>query len=172
MIETYNYDFLKNNGFLFTLDRLPQTNFRMVSCEIPTISIPPAIVPFPGMSVPFAGNTEEFQDFTMEFIVDDDMKNYEEIYHWITQQKFAVSSDEFTPKNSKEEKFYSDGSLVIMNNASNPNRVFMFKNMFPMSLGSVRFNTTVSEPQPVQCSVTFKYTYFEMKKISYIQNPD
>lgn len=172
MSETYNYDFLKNNGFLFTLDRIPQLNFRVISFEIPTISIPPVVASFPGMSVPYSGATEEFEDLVLEFIVDDNMLNYEEIYNWITQQKFAVGADEFTPKNDKEKPFYSDGNLVVMDNASNPNRVFVFKNMFPISLGAIRFNTTVSEPQEVQCSVTFKYTYFEMKKASYIKNSD
>ena len=169
-MEKYDYDFLKNNGFTFSLERLPQTMFRVVACDVPAISIPAPVGGFPGATQYFSGTNEEFDELSMSFLVDDDLKNYEEIYRWITQQKFAVRKKEFTPKNEVESFLYSDGTLVTMNNASNPNRVFSFKNLFPVSLGNLHFDTSVTEPQPVTCEVNFRYSYIELKAIDYIKN--
>jgi len=165
MSEQYTYDNLKNNAFAVRIDRIPQTMFRVVSGDIPAITIPAVETSFPGVDQSFSGTKEVFEDLILEFIVDVDMKNYEEIYHWITQQKYAVTPDEFTPKNGKEEDLYSDGVFIIMNSSSNPHRVFSFKEMFPVSLGSLHFDTSITDAQPVQCMVTFKYSRFELKPI-------
>lgn len=163
MAECFSYNTLQNNGFTFTLERLPQTMFRVVQCNIPSVSLPPPGAGYPGASQYFPGTTAEYDELTMVFIVDEHLKNYEEIYRWITQQKSYVKPDEFTPKNMTEEKLVSDGSLITLTNSSNPNRIFSFKDMFPVSLGQLQFDTSVSEPSPVQCEVTFRYSYFTLK---------
>ena len=169
MAEQYTYDNLKNNAFAVRIDRIPQTMFRVVSGDIPAITIPAAEAQFPGVDQYFSGTKVVFEDLIVEFIVDVDMKNYEEIYHWITQQKYAVSNKEFDSKNDNEDALYSDGVFIIMNSSSNPHRVFSFKEMFPVSLGSLHFDTSITEPQPVQCTVTFKYSRFELKPIDTIK---
>lgn len=163
MTAPHNYNFLQNNGFIFSLERLPQTIFRVVACDVPSISIPPAEAGTPGATQYFPGGNTEFDELTMDFLVDENLENYEEIYHWITQQRYFIR-DEFKPKNDSEKLMVSDGTLVTMTNASNPNRVFSFKNMFPISLGNLHFDTSITQPDPITCQVTFRYSYFRMNK--------
>lgn len=160
-METYSNNLLQNNGFAFVLERIPQTIFRVVSCDIPSMNVPPAPAGFPGASQNFPGTFTEFDDLTLEFLVDEDLKNYEEIYHWMMQQRFAIG-DEYTPKNDMEIPLVSDGALTTMTNASNANRVFKFVSMFPVFLGSIHFDTSINQPDPITCTVTFKYSYFKM----------
>lgn len=163
MKKPHNYNFLQNNGFVFSLERIPETLFRVVSCDVPGISIPPAQAGIQGATQYFPGGNSEFEELTMDFLVDENLENYEEIYHWITQQRYFIR-DEFKPKNDGELSMTSDGTLVTMTNASTPNRVFSFKNMFPTSLGNLHFDTSISQPEPITCQVTFRYAYFEMKR--------
>lgn len=158
--ETYSYNFLQNNGFTFLLERIPQTIFRVTSCDVPGLTVPTPETSSGRTTQYFPGTANEFDELVMEFIVDENLKNYEELYRWITQQRYT--DKEFVPKSEKENLLVSDGVLVTMTNASNPNRVFKFANMFPISLGNIHFDTTISEPQPVTCTVTFKYSYFEL----------
>lgn len=164
MTAEFNYNNLNNNGFIFNLDRIPQTTFRVTACTLPGISVPAAPATFPGVNQFFPGGNTEFEPLVMTFIVDENLKNYEEIYHWITQQRYSIGKD-YVPKSDKETKMVSDGTLVTMTNSSNPNRVFSFKDLFPISIGNLQFDTSVTETTPVTCDVTFAYSYFSMKLI-------
>lgn len=156
---TANYNFLQNNGFIFSLERIPQTIFRVTSCGVPSLSIPAPQAGFPGATQYFPGTNAEFEELTLQFLVDENLENYEEIYDWITQQRYCSN---YVPKGDNDKLLVSDGTLVTMTNASNPNRVFKFKALFPIALGNLQFNTTITETQPVICQVTFKYSYFEL----------
>jgi len=160
-METYSYNFLQNNGFTFVLDRIPQTIFRVTACDVPSLSVP-SPEQASGRSVQhFPGTANEFDQLTMEFMVDENLENYEELFRWITQNRFT--EQEFKLKSEKEIGLVSDGVLVTMSNASNPNRSFYFKDLFPISLGNLHFDTTVSQPEPVTCTVSFQYSYFELR---------
>ena len=124
-METYSYNLLQNNGFTFSLDRIPQTNFRVIAARLPGISVPPPNAGDPGATQYFPGSATEFDELSLDFLVDENLENYEEIYRWLTQQRFA--NKDFKPKTDRESKLVSDGVLVTLTNASNPNRTFYFK---------------------------------------------
>ena len=159
MIPNYNY--LQNNAFNFTLNRIPETTFRVVECSIPSLTVPPAQGGAIGSPQYFPGTSNEFDVFPCRFIVDEDLKNYEEIYRWITQQRYHIGKD-FAPKNEYEKSLVSDGTLITMTNSSTPNRIFRFFDMFPISIGAINFDTTIDSPVPVMCEVEFRYSYFYM----------
>jgi len=154
-----HYNTLRSNGFTFALLRLPDTVFRVVNLEMPEISITPVSSAYPAGTQYFPGGDIEFGELTLRFIVDEDLKNYIELYNWITQQRFG---SEYIPK-QKEELLTSDGTLTTLNNSSVANKTFFFHDLFPISLGGWQFETNVSEPTPVECSASFKFSYFELK---------
>lgn len=167
--QKYSYNLLQNNGFQFSIQRLPQTMFRVVACDLPAISIPQANTGgYPGANQSLAGNTAEFEELTMDFLVDEDLKNYEEIYNWIVGQQFE-DRDKTRRDVAYEQALYSDGTLITLDNSSNPHRVFSFKSLFPINLGNLHFDTSVTEPVQVTCQVTFKYAYFKLQPMDYIK---
>lgn len=153
------YNNLQTNKFLFTLQRLPETMFRVVSVNLPSVSIPPPSTGAISSTQAFAGSSVEFSPITMTFIVDEDLKNYTEIFNWITLEQFNMSRN---PEN--ESALYSDGGFVALNNSSNPNVTLEFKNMFPIELGGIQFSTN-DTPGPAMCDVTFQYSYFTINKV-------
>jgi hypothetical protein len=161
-MQTYTNNLLQNNGFAFVLERIPQTVFRVTATSVPAINVPPAPAGYPGSSQDFPGTFTEFEDITLEFLVDENLENYEEIYRWIVKQRFAENQ---VPKSDLDVSYFSDGVLTTMTNSSNPNRKFKFKSMFPYALGQLSFDTSVTSPSPVTCIATFKYSYFELMPI-------
>lgn len=158
--EIYSNNLLQINGFTFSLDRIPQTTFRVTSCDLPEITVPAPESQSGRAMQYFPGTSNEFEPLNIEFLVDEDLKNYKEMYRWITQQRYT--NKEFIPKD-KEEFLVSDGTLLTMTNSSNPNITFYFKDLFPISLGSLHFDTSIDQPTAVTCTATFRYSYFEVR---------
>lgn len=158
-MQTYTNNLLQNNGFAFVLERIPQTIFRVTSTAVPSVAVPPPDAGYPGATQHFPGTFTEFEDITMEFLVDENLENYEEIYRWLVKQRFAENQ---VPKSEIDVSYFSDGVLTTMTNSSNPNRKFKFKAMFPYALGQLSFDSSISSPSPVTCTVSFKYSYFEL----------
>jgi len=155
-----DYNTLKSNAFTFMLQRIPETAFRVTACNLPTINVPQPDENIPGATQFWAGTYTEFDEITLRFIVDENLKNYRELYNWITRQRYASSTIE-VPNNQLEEDFYSDGALITLTNAANPNIIIRFIKMFPVSLGEVSFDVSTTPPTPVSTTVTFRYSYFK-----------
>ena len=154
-----DYNMLKSNSFQFNIDRMPETTFRIVSINLPDISVPAPMAPSAASSQWFPGSTSEFSQLVLVFLVDENLKNYEEIYRWITQQRYNVAGD-FQAKNTTESNLVSDGTMLTLDNASNPNRVIKFYDLFPTSLSGLDFNTRSTDPTPVECTATFYFSRF------------
>lgn len=156
-----DYNSVNSNSFTFSINRIPATIFRVVQINLPSISITPPGVPNSMLSLQYyPGSATEFTELQLTFVVDENLDNYEEIYNWITQQRFR---EEYVPKNPEETELVSDGILITLTNASNPNRVFEFKSLFPTELGGLEFDTRNSNPDPLTCQATFRFSYFRLK---------
>ena len=154
-----DYNLLKSNSYQFSIERIPETIFRITSVNLPEISVPAPSAPSSASTQYFPGSTSEFSQLNITFLVDENLKNYEEIFRWITQQRFGIGS-EFAPKNITETTLTSDATLLTLTNSSNPNRVIKFFDMFPTSLGALNFSTQQSDPIPVECTAQFYYSRF------------
>lgn len=156
-----DYNFLKNNSYIFVMPRLGEVTFRVTSVEFPEVVVPAAQGGTPGSTQYHPGTFNEFGDLTIEFIVDENLRNYEELYRWITQLRYPGT--EFTPKTDFEIPLVADASLITLTNSSVPNRIFKFKNVFPIALSGMRFTTTDEDPDNVVCSATFKFSHFVLQ---------
>lgn len=162
-----DYNTLKSNAFTFVLQRIPETMFRVTAVNLPSIYIPTPQGDPPGISQFWSGTGSNFEELTIRFIVDEDMKNYRELYNWITMQRFSARKEKVPPQ-FLEKDLYSDGALITMTNASNPNITFQFKNLFPTTIGELSFDTT-AQPMPVTCQAVFRYSYFTMEEKVVVQ---
>lgn len=154
-----DYNMLKSNSFQFSIERIPETMFKVTAVNLPNISVPAPMTASAASNQWFPGSSSEFAQLDLTFIVDEDLRNYEELFRWITQQRYTVG-DEFTAKNQNEEKLVSDGVLLTLTNASNPNRIIKFYDMFPTNLSAINFSTQNSDPIPVECTATFYLSRF------------
>ena len=165
-----NKNFLSPIGFLFSLEKAKRVSFLCQRAEIPTITLGDVNIPTRGLvPIPVEGNLE-YGEFTIEFIVDEDLRNYMEIHNWMrglgTPQSIQDRVD-FKNQNratASQEYRYSDGTLQILNNNNIANFDVVFKSMWPTSLSTLSFDVTGSDNEFFTANVTFKYTLYEVRE--------
>lgn len=148
-----NRNYLSPLGFKLNLERFRGVDFFCQEVNLPDISVPYTDVPTRFRSFPIvAGGGVEYGDFSVKFIVDEELINWTSIFDWI--RKNGVS-EEHMPN---EEPEYSGGQLFIYTSSYNINHVVNFENLFPISLTEMNFDATSNDVEYFTASVTFKYT--------------
>ena len=164
-----NKSFLSPIGFRFSVQRLPHVNYFCTAATIPDISLSettPVSNPFNTLPVP--GDKLTFGAFTLTFRVDEDMKNFIEIYDWLTGLGYPDNFDQSKAfGRTKEDKgnIYSDGSLIVTTAAMNPNLEIKFVDLYPTSLSSLEFSIENTDIEYLTAQVTFNYRKYELTTI-------
>ena len=81
--QIQNRNFLSPIGFKFTLVKCPKVSFFANTAQIPGLNIQPAEQPTYLKDIPRPGDKMDFQDFTLRFLVDENLENYMQIQNWM-----------------------------------------------------------------------------------------
>ena len=149
-------------SFEVNFSRLPNVEYFCQRVNIPAVILGEAFQPMPFMNLPVEGDTLSFESMNISFILDEDMQNYMEIYSWLTALGFPRDYEQFkTLKPASEASEYasmfSDMDIMLQTNKSNPNYKITFNDVFPTSLSSVQFDTSVSALEPIVVDATFNF---------------
>jgi|TARA_B100000035_G_scaffold5013_1_gene4462 hypothetical protein len=156
-----NRNFLSPVGFKMKIDIFPGVDFFCQSANIPgiTAQVNEVSTSRRRLPIPAAGGTT-FDDLTVQFLVDEDLKNYLSIWNWINDTTLA-----YEPDDSKEPQF-SNAQLFVLTNNFNTNFVVNFDSLFPVSLNTLAFNAGANDVEYLIGTVTFKYGYYEFLNLS------
>lgn len=159
--ETNNY--LANNRFHFFLRRCPNLTYYCQRANIPTIAFGVSSQSNPTGIAPIKrpGTTYSLDDMTIGFVVDENMKNWLEIFNWMKSIGIYTSDYEIL----KEEDKVSDAFMVITNSAYLPILTVKFYNIFPVLLSGIDFDSTLIDVDPVLANATFAFTHYEINSI-------
>ncbi len=170
--QIQNRNFLAPVGFKFTLNRAPKVAFFSNSANIPDITLGVAMQPNYLTDIPVPGDKMDFGDFTLRFLVDENLENYMEIQNWIRGLGFPETLKEIYDFQKTNEKFeqpaktqmnlYSDGTLIVLNSNQNLNFKIVFRGMFPYSLSTLEFDATNEDIQYLTADVSFKYMMYNI----------
>jgi hypothetical protein len=178
-IPTTN-DFLRPNAFKFSIKDMPKTSFTCQSANIPDLQLGFATQPTPFIDVPTIGDKINFGEFTIRFIIAEDMSNYLEMYRWLIALGFPDNYSQFktftnnrpsrfpfvTKTSGKEEVLaYSDGTLTILDSTNTPKVNIIFKDLFPVSLQALDFDIASASVEYFTAIASFKYTIFEVEPL-------
>jgi hypothetical protein len=166
-----NRNYLSGVSFNFTINRAPYVTFTGNRVNIPGLSCGFAEQPTYLKNIPIPGDKPVFEDLTLSFLVDEELKNYMEIQRWIRGINYPESLSEiydfqkdggeytgFTDQNN----LYSDATLVVLNSKNLPQFSVKFLNIFPYSLGSLQMDATVEDYGYFTTEVSFKYTIYDI----------
>ena len=164
-----NINPLQSNGFMFSIQKLPDVKFFAQEVNLPGLGLPTADIDNPFAKTPLPGDKLDFADLDITFLVDESMNNYTAIYNWMVALGFPQMRSQYTtymnqdPINLYSElaKNYSDGTLQILNSSNQPVKTILFRDIVPVSLGSIVLQSTSSDTQYVAGQATFRYTYYE-----------
>jgi len=167
-----NRNFLSSVKFKFTLNRAPKVSFLTNSVNVPGIELGVATQSTYTNNIPIPGDMMQFDDFTIKFLVDEDLQNYMEIQNWMRglgfpeslQQiyEFQNSNEDFSQPDKSQMNLYSDGTLLINTSSDNLKYQISFRRMFPYRLSELNFDATNTDEEYFTAEVNFKYMMYNV----------
>jgi len=163
-----NRNFLSPIGFKFTLAKNNKVSFFSNSCRIPDISLGTAVQATYLKDIDVPGDKLQYGDFSLRFLVDENMENYMAIHNWlrglgypevVTEHENLITDDEGRRDRNLE---FSDGSLHILNSNYRDIAIVQFLGLFPVYLTSLDFDASEGDINYFTAEVSFKYTLFNI----------
>ena len=180
-----NRNFLAPTGFNFIIEKAQAVDYFCQSANVPSISMVPTTQPGRLRNIPVPGDELYYEDLTVRFLVDEEMKNYLEIHDWLrtlgfpeywgqydfeeqtSDNRSQYSSDVMANSRvsySRKDKYErSDAALQILNSNYQVIQTIKFRECFPTSLSTLQFDTVASDVQYLSAVATFKYTVYNIE---------
>lgn len=170
-----NRNYLSGVQFKLQFLKCPHVEFFCQAANIPGISLLTAEQPTRYNAIPLPGDEVQYEDLTIRFLVDEDLKNYAEVHSWIRQLGHPYNLQElYDAQNAtersilyydgyaKEGAIYSQAMLHILNSNFQPKYKVVFRDVFPVSLGALNFDSSLTDPGYFAVDASFKYTIYDI----------
>lgn len=168
-----NINPLRLQSYQFTIQKLPELTYFVSTTEVPQMTLGVQTQSSTVHDIKIPGETMDYGDLTIEFQIDEELKNWNAIYFWMVGLGYPEGHNLYQAyinakinENQPNElmKGYSDGSLIILDSQNNPKQVFTFVDLFPVSLSGMRFDSSNTDNPIAMASVTFAYSYYYINK--------
>ena len=145
-----NINPLADVQFKFDVAALPNTSFFIQTVNLPGVSLEAAVIATPQLQN-FSRHTGiiTYEALDVTFMIDEYLKNWQEIYEWIV---------------GKESK-YTSAVLTILSSSMNPTMEIHFREIFPTTLSAISFDSTTTDPVYQVATVNFNYTEYIIKNL-------
>ena len=166
--QIQNRNFLSGVAFKFNLTKFPKVDFFSNSARIPELNLELTTQASYLKNIDVPGERLSYGDFTLRFLVDENMENYQSIYDWLTGLGFPETTKEFAEiikdKDGQRDPkaAFCDGTLRILNSNFREVAKVQFNDLFPTSLTSLDFDATNTDVQFFTAEATFKYTLYKL----------
>lgn len=161
---------LQYNQFRFVLHRTPQIIYFCQGVKFPGMTMETIKQPSPfATAIQRTPNNITYDNLEFSFLVAEDFKNWLEIYNWMHRLLPTRQFDNQYRENTEVKNWdpnttrFQDASLILLNSVSKGFMEITFTNVFPISLGGIDFSSTVTDTNPVVCTVQFAYTGYTIK---------
>lgn len=161
-----NKNMLGQTGFRLVFDRLPNVEYFSQSSELPGVNLGTVNYNTPLHDYLIPGEKLTFEPFNVTFRVDEDMTNFIELFNWLVGISGVESSEErrLYQTSARNNSIYSDATLMILSSKYNPNLIVKLKDVFPESISSLRFETTASDIEYLECTTSLRYTNYTIER--------
>ena len=166
--QIQNRNFLSGVAFKFNLAKFPKVDFFSNSAIIPVLNLELAQQASYLKNIEVPGERLTYGDFTLRFLVDENMENYKSVYDWLTGLGFPETTKEFadiikdSDGQTDPKEAFCDGTLRILNSNYREVAKVKFTDLFPVSLTSLDFDATATDVQYFTAEATFKYTVYNI----------
>ena len=164
-----NINPLSPNGFMFSIQKLPELNFFAQSVNLPGITLGSPEYGNPFQVQPIPGESLTYDQLTVQFLIDENMTNYQAIYNWIVALGFPNDYEQYTTFVSEDNRGitselatnYSDATLQILSGNNQIVKTVQFVDLFPIAIDSLQFAGTNTDVQYLIGNATFRYGYYK-----------
>ena len=165
-------DYASTSQFRVTLGNFPLTEWFCTTLTLPGISLGTVDISTPLAMVPSVGDTLVYENFDMTFLVDEELKNYQEIHDWMVNIGFPYSHKQFMAKERVDQmgvrggdSLMSDMSITILSSHNNPKLHVNIHDAFPVSLSGLTYTTQDVDATYLTADVSFAYLYYDFKSV-------
>jgi len=164
-----NINPLSPNGFMFSIQKLPELTFFCQQVNLPGITLGSPDFSNPLLPQPIPGEILTYDQLIVQFLVDEQMTNYQAIYNWIVGLGFPNDHKQYAAfiksdtRNIVEElpKNYSDATLQILGSNNQAVKTVQFVDLFPIAIDSLVFQGTNTDVNYLVGNATFRYGYYK-----------
>ena len=160
--QDIHINFLSPLSFKFSIAKLDTFNKVIQSVAIPGFNVGNLKIPTPFIARPLPGDQLRFDLINTTFNVDEDFKSYMEIYNWSIE---IGKPDRFSER-VEMNVAYSDATLTILSSAKNPIFRIKYVNLFPVAVGPLQFDYSLTDNNPIVCAVSFIAEKFTIETLS------
>ena len=135
---------------------LDSFNYFSTSAEIPGMTASGVDAAFRDRPFKAPSDRCDYDNLNIDFLVAEDFANHTELRKWMWE--FHRGSDPIWTTTK-------DLTLVIMNSNMVEQYKAVFHNAFPTQIGSIRFDSEVTDNDALHCQATFAYQDYDLYKI-------
>jgi hypothetical protein len=158
-----NHNYLSSNFFRLSIGRAPTVAYFAQQVSLPSISLLGLEQPTTlSTTVKLPGNSYQFSSLLVNFLVDEEMRGWKEIYDWIT----TIANLTSTENTVKHKDRTSDIVLYLTNSSYKEKFEIKFIGAYPESLSEIPLSIQQTDNVPFTARVSFRYTYYEFKALT------
>lgn len=158
-----NTNFLSPNKFVFTIPNLTTTTYFLQSVSLPGISTSEVPVDSRFSTTYRHGDKLVYDPLVITFLVDEDLRNWEEIHNWLTGLTFPEKHEQYQAQSKKG--LYFDSTLQINKNSNEENIRIKYFHCHPISLGPIQFDFTQDPSFTPICDLTLRYDRYIIERL-------
>lgn len=164
MSESLNDDIKRNlayqPNYMFVFSAFPGMEYFCVNVSFPGVNIGSPRQAGPILRIPKEGDHLEFDALTLTFNIDEEYKNYFELYSRFT--KTAPIENMSDHESLSDGTVIGDAKLIILSNSMNPLKVINFIGLIPISLSGFELSQQNETPEVVTATATFDFLSFDL----------
>ena len=161
-----NTNYLQASKFLLSFSRITEVQYFCQQVNLPGVSLGQGLYNTPLADLPLAGNKLTFNPLNINFTVNETISDWIQLYKWFRALGSPKSFDDRKQMLTQQGgKYYSDATLTILSALNNPIFRIHFRNVFPLTLGSVDFDTKLSADHIMTVRASFRYQSYNYEII-------
>tara|TARA_B110000495_G_C22973868_1_gene571824 strand:- start:85 stop:597 length:513 start_codon:yes stop_codon:yes gene_type:complete len=169
-MDPANVNFMNTQVFQIDIPLAPSVNEWVQSVSVPGVTLGEASIENQLIRQPEPGDKLIFSPLSFSFLVDEEMKNWKEMFDWMSAAGFPISLSQYGVMPHKvnrqsDREVTCDISLLVFNNQTKPILKFTMFGCFPIALGDMPLNTADTGAQPPVCTGDMMYRNFIVEPI-------
>ena len=170
---TPSTNYLRPNSFKFLIAKMPNVTYTCQSANLPALNLGAAMQQTPFVDIPHPGDKVFFGEFIIQFLINEDMSNYKELYDWLASIGAPTGGDQYGSLTYRASPFdpysynnaFSDATLLIIDSNNIPKVRLNFQDLWPTAVEGLNFDITSSGMEYFVGTATFRYKVFTIDKL-------
>jgi len=161
---------MNTQSFQIDIPLAPSVNEWIQSVSLPGMTLGEASIENPFIRQPEPGDKLIFSPLSFSFIVDEQMKNFIEMYNWMTAlgfpenlQQYGVMPHQVNRVSDKDVT--CDITILVYNNQTKPILKFTMFGCFPIALGDMPLNSAGTDSETPVCTGDIMYRNYLIEPI-------